>query len=79
MTRQSLHHYSGLYLAKHVNSPAGWVLPKFTIHKETQAIDGFTHIRWSAAQKDFHSVGLHQHVSGPVGEHILTSRCNVGP
>jgi len=39
-------------IAKYINSPARWVLAKLTIHKETQTIDGFPHIRRGRAQKD---------------------------
>jgi hypothetical protein len=40
-------------IAKHINSPARRVLTKLTIHKETQAVDGFPHICWGRAQQDF--------------------------
>ena len=55
-------------VTKNVNSPARRVLVKIAIHKKTQAVDGFPHIRWHRAQKDFHGVGLHQHSSALLKE-----------
>jgi hypothetical protein len=39
-------------VTKNIKCPTRRVFTKLSIHKKTQTVDGFPHIRWDRAQKD---------------------------
>jgi len=58
-------------IAKYIDSPARGVLTKNSIHKKAEAINGFPHIRWYRAQKNFHVFGCINMLKFPVKKEDL--------